>query len=74
MTGIKIDEITYHENGSFEGIASFILNRTILARLNLVNLNIDLAWCGKAEEGALLKEILVIRLSKNFDIFYLQAF
>jgi uncharacterized protein (DUF111 family) len=54
MTGIKIDDSTYHEYGSFEGVAGFVLDGAVLAGFYLVDFHINLAWCGKAKERALL--------------------
>lgn len=53
MTGIKLDESTYHKNGSFEGVAGFVLDGAVLAGFYLVDFDINLAWCGKAKERAL---------------------
>jgi hypothetical protein len=45
MTGIKIAKSTYHKNGSFEGIAGFVLDGAVLACFYLIDLNINFAWC-----------------------------
>jgi hypothetical protein len=52
---LPFDIFSIHKYGSFEGIAGFVLDGAVLAGFYLVDFHINLAWCGKAKERALLK-------------------